>query len=101
MSQVETIQEVETSVDVKPPSLYKVILHNDNSTTFDFVIAILVRVFHRTVQDSVEITMSIHNTGRGIAGGPYTKEVAEEKVLETINFSRANGFPLVATFEEF
>jgi ATP-dependent Clp protease adaptor protein ClpS len=100
MPQVETIQETESSVEVKQPKMYKVMLHNDNSTTFGFVIAILTKVFHRTMEESIEITQNIHFKGQDIAGAPYTKEVAEEKVSETISFSRANGFPLVATAEE-
>lgn len=100
MPQVETIQETESSVEVKQPKMYKVVLHNDDSTTFGFVIAILTKVFHRTMEESIEITRNIHFKGQDIAGAPYTKEVAEEKVNETISFSRANGFPLVATAEE-
>lgn len=100
MPQVETIQETESSVEVKQPKMYKVVLHNDDSTTMGFVIAILTKVFHRTVDEAVEITKNIHFNGRDIAGSPYTKEVAEEKVSETVSFARANGFPLVATAEE-
>jgi ATP-dependent Clp protease adaptor protein ClpS len=80
--------------------MYKVLLHNDNTTTFDFVIEVLVRVFYRSLPDAVKLTKAIHEQGQGIAGSPYTKEVAEEKVMETIQLSRANGYPLVATYEE-
>ena len=57
-------------------------------------------IFHKTVEDAVELTKQIHVQGQGIAGSPYTREIAEEKTLETITFSRANGYPLTATFEE-
>jgi len=90
---------VEDEIYVNTPSLYKVVLHNDDKTTFDFVIAVLQRVFHRTAEDAHEITFVIHTTGRGIAG-VYTKEIAEEKALEAINMARANKFPLRATCEE-
>lgn len=100
MPNIEVIEKVDSSTKVQVPKMYKVILHNDNTTTFDFVIEVLMRIFHRDIQDAVEITQSIHHTGQGIAGAPYTSEVAEEKTLETINFSRANGYPLTATYEE-
>lgn len=93
-------EKIEESTSVQVPKLYKVLLHNDDRTTFDFVIAVLTEIFHHTLNDAVEITQSIHVTGQGIAGSPYTREIAEEKVSETKQFSHANGFPLVATFEE-
>ena len=100
MSDIEVIEQIDTTIKVTIPKMYKVILHNDNTTTFDFVIAILTQVFHRSLGDAIEITQSIHQTGQGIAGAPYTHEIAEEKTSETIGFARANGFPLMATFEE-
>ena len=100
MPEIEIIEKIDETIKVQIPKFYKVILHNDDTTTFDFVIAVLTRIFHRTVEDAIEITKNIHVSGRGIAGSPYTKEVAEEKVMETINFSRANNFPLTLTFEE-
>jgi ATP-dependent Clp protease adaptor protein ClpS len=100
MPEIEVIEKIDETIKVQIPKLYKVILHNDNTTTFDFVILILTRIFHKSVEDAVEITKNIHVQGQGIAGAPYTHEVAEEKTTETIEFSRANGFPLTATFEE-
>lgn len=90
---------VEDEIRVNAPSMYKVLLHNDNKTTFDFVIAVLQRVFHHSPESAQEITFAIHTTGRGIAG-IYTKEIAEEKALEAVNMARLNNFPLRATCEE-
>lgn len=100
MSDTEVIEKVETSTDVREPKLYKVLLHNDNSTTMDFVVMILSTIFHKNTEQSVEIMLAIHLEGQGIAGAPYTKEIAEEKTSETMELARANGFPLTATFEE-
>ena len=100
MADTGILEKVEEVIKVQEPKLYKVLLHNDDSTTFDFVIMVLVQIFHRTVEDAVEITKAIHVQGQGIAGAPYTREIAEEKTIETVMFSRANGFPLTATFEE-
>lgn len=99
-TEFEIIEKIEETVKVQIPKLYKVLLHNDNTTTFDFVINVLTRVFHRTAEDAVKICMEIHQQGIGIAGSPYTREVAEEKTLEVIRFARANNYPLLATFEE-
>lgn len=100
MPDIEVIEKIDETVKVQIPKMYKVILHNDDSTTMDFVIGVLVQIFHKTVQEAIEVTMHIHNTGQGIAGSPYTREIAEEKTAETVSYARANGFPLTATFEE-
>lgn len=99
-TEIEVIEKIEEQIKVYIPKMYKVILHNDNTTTVDFVIHVLMRIFHKKVEDAIALTQTIHETGQGIAGAPYTKEIAEEKTLETIAFARANNFPLVATFEE-
>jgi ATP-dependent Clp protease adaptor protein ClpS len=100
MPQTEVEEKIDESFEVKVPKMYKVLLHNDDTTTFDFVIAVLMRIFHKNIEEAIEITKEIHVNGQGIAGAPYTHEVAQEKTLETISFSRANSFPLTPTLEE-
>ena|ERR1035437_9110038 len=100
MPEIEVIEKIDETIKVVIPKMYKVLLHNDDKTTFDFVISVLMQIFHRTENDAVEITKQIHITGIGIAGAPYTHEVAEEKTLETISYARANNFPLTPTYEE-
>lgn len=100
MAESDVIEKIEEVTKVQAPKMYKVILHNDDRTTFDFVIEVLIRIFHKNLVDAIELTKEIHEKGQGLAGGPYTREIAEEKTEETIGFSRANGFPLTATFEE-
>lgn len=99
-TEIEVIEKIEEQIKVYIPKMYKVILHNDNTTTVDFVVHVLMRIFHKKLEDALVLTQTIHETGQGIAGSPYTKEIAEEKTLETIAIARANNFPLVATFEE-
>jgi len=99
-TEIEVIEKIDETIKVQIPKMYKVLLHNDDKTTFDFVIMVLVQIFHKSVEDAIEVTKAIHVSGQGVAGAPYTHEVAQEKTMETINFSRANGFPLTATFEE-
>lgn len=97
---IEVIEKVDETIKVFIPKMYKVILHNDDTTTFDFVISVLTTIFHKTVEEAVELTKTIHVSGQGIAGAPYTREIAEEKTMETVAYARANGFPLTPTFEE-
>ena len=99
-TEIEVIEKIDETIKVVIPKMYKVLLHNDDTTTFDFVILVLCQIFHRSIEDAIEITKAIHLQQVGVAGSPYTREIAEEKTLETISFSRANGFPLTATFEE-
>lgn len=100
MTDINVLEKIEEIIQVQEPKLFKVLLHNDDTTTFEFVIMVLVQIFHKTDEEAINITKAIHVQGQGIAGSPYTKEIAEEKTMETIAFSRANGFPLTATFEE-
>lgn len=89
--------------EIKPklekPKLYKVILHNDDFTTMEFVIFILKQVFLRSDAEAVSIMLKVHNEGIGIAG-IYTYEIATMKSEKAINMARANEFPLLCTIEE-
>jgi ATP-dependent Clp protease adaptor protein ClpS len=97
---LEVIETVQETIKVHIPKMWKVILHNDDTTTFDFVIAVLIRVFHKSMDEARELTQMIHMTGAGVAG-VYTKEIAEEKTYETLMFAKANGFPdMTASYEE-
>jgi ATP-dependent Clp protease adaptor protein ClpS len=100
MPEIQIVEKVEEVIQIELPKMYKVLLHNDDTTTFDFVIQVLSQIFHRSIHECIEIAQAIHLNGKGIAGSPYTREIAEEKSLETIRFARANGFPLTASFEE-
>ena len=99
-SDIEVIEKIDEQIKVHIPHMYKVIIHNDDTTTVDFVIHVLMRIFHKTLEDALVLTQTVHETGQGIAGAPYTREIAEEKTTETIMAARANNFPLTATFEE-
>jgi ATP-dependent Clp protease adaptor protein ClpS len=79
--------------------LYKVILHNDDFTTQEFVVFILKTVFHLGESDAVIIMLHVHERGRGVAG-LFPREVAEAKVERAIALARANEFPLLVTAEE-
>jgi len=89
----------ETVKKVQRAPLYKVVLHNDDFTTQEFVIYVLQTVFHLNDGDAFAIMMHVHTRGRGVAG-LFSREIAEAKVERTIALARANEFPLLVTSEE-
>jgi ATP-dependent Clp protease adaptor protein ClpS len=79
--------------------MYKVLLHNDDFTTMEFVVFILKNVFRKSDTDAFRIMMNVHQQGLGVAG-VYTYEVAEAKVDKVLNLASANEYPLLCTMEE-
>ncbi|MBK9259605.1 MAG: ATP-dependent Clp protease adaptor ClpS [Polyangiaceae bacterium] len=72
---------------------YKVILHNDNYTTTDFVVVVLMKFFHRSETEATHIMLSVHHKGQGVAG-VYSKDIAETKVDQVHSFAKEHGMPL-------
>src|SRR5260370_26287229 len=89
----EVVTETRTEKKLKKPPLYKVLLHNDNYTTREFVVAVLREVFHRQETEAVQIMLHVHYNGVGVAGR-YTSEVGETKIKTGEPISPANEFPL-------
>ena|SRR6185369_8423376 len=97
-----------TATDVKPvvkdeqktekPRLYKVLLHNDDYTTMEFVVAVLEHVFHHDEASATQIMLHVHQTGFGVAG-VYTYEVAETKVGQVMELAEKAEYPLLCTLE--
>lgn len=87
-----------TERKIKRPRMYRVLIHNDDYTTMEFVIHLLQAVFRRSESDSIQIMLHIHNTGVGVAG-VYTFEVAETKVAQVHELARQVDCPLVASME--
>ena len=88
----------ETSIEVKEPPLYKVLLLNDDYTTMEFVVEVLMYVFHKTSEEATRIMLSVHRVGVGVCG-LYPFEVAETKVDTVESLARENGFPLKCVME--
>lgn len=93
----EVLTESETKLE--KPKLFKVILHNDDFTTMEFVVFILKHVFMRSDAEAVTIMLKVHNEGIGIAG-VYPFEVANMKAEKAMNLSKAHEYPLLCTVEE-
>ncbi len=89
----------ETKKKVEKPPRYKVLLHNDDFTTMEFVVSILINVFHKTEEVARSIMMNVHLQGIGVAG-VFSYEIAEAKVNRVTDLARANEFPLLCTMEE-
>lgn len=83
----------------KEPSLYHVIMHNDDETTMDFVVMVLQRIFRKTAEDAEVIMMKIHTDGAAVVG-TYSKDIATSKANYTETLARQEGFPLKLTVEE-
>ena len=92
------VTETRSKPKLKRPKLYKVILHNDNYTTMEFVISVLISVFHKSASDAMAIMLHVHHRGAGVAG-VYTYEVAEAKVQKTLQLAREAQYPLLVTME--
>ncbi len=80
------------------PRMWRVLLHNDDYTTQDFVVWVLETVFHKPQGEAFTIMMSVHRSGLGLAG-VYTRDVAETKVRTTKQLAEEHEFPLLATME--
>jgi len=81
------------------PPRYAVILLNDNYTTFDFVVKVLVEIFRKSIAEAIKITNDVHQKGRG-ACGYYSREIAETKVEQVEIMSQAEGYPLKCIMEK-
>jgi ATP-dependent Clp protease adaptor protein ClpS len=89
---------VKVKTKSKKPSMYKVLLLNDDFTPMEFVVYVLERVFRRTREEATDIMLKVHSDGVGIAG-VYTYEVAETKVDQVMTLARKNEHPLQCTME--
>ncbi|MDR0338871.1 MAG: ATP-dependent Clp protease adaptor ClpS [Desulfovibrio sp.] len=86
-------------IELREPRRFRVLLHNDDYTTMEFVIEILIGIFRKSPDEAVEIMLAVHENGIG-ACGVYTEEVAETKVAQVRSKARSAGYPLRCSMEE-
>jgi len=91
--------DLELELDLMKPKMYKVILHNDDYSTFDFVIQVLMEIFNKTKDEAVELTFRVDQEGLAVVG-IYPKDIAETKVSLVKIAAKENKYPLMATMEE-
>lgn len=92
------VTEEKSDIKLDRPRLFKVLLHNDDYTTMEFVVAILISVFHHGESDAIAIMLNIHRTGVGIAG-IFPRDIAETHVLKVMSIAAEAQFPLLCTME--
>ena len=93
-----TITESRTGQELERPRMWRVLLHNDDYTTQDFVVWVLESIFHKPRGEAFTIMMSVHRSGMGVAG-VYTHDVADTKVKTTKQLAEEHEFPLLVTME--
>ena len=91
--------ELDYDLELDFPSKYKVYLLNDDYTPMDFVVDILMKIFHKSYEEAEKIMLEVHKKDKGLCG-VYTYEIAETKVSQVIKNARDNGYPLKAIMEE-
>ena len=86
-------------VKIKKPKNYKVVMYNDDYTTMEFVINILMNVFNKKLVEAEKIMLDVHKRGKGVAG-IYSYDIAITKVSTAISMAKEEGFPFKLTVEE-
>ena len=84
--------------ETKKPRRFKVLLHNDDYTTMEFVVELLQNTFKKTSAEATFVMLMVHRKGMGVAG-VYTRDIAETKVAESSRLAREEGHPLLVTME--
>jgi len=92
-------EELDFALELEEPQMYKVLLHNDDYTSMDFVVEVLVGIFHKTHAQAEQIMLQIHEKDKAICG-VYSFEIAQTKAEQVKQLAKQNEFPLLATIEE-
>jgi ATP-dependent Clp protease adaptor protein ClpS len=92
-------EELDYALELQEPQMFKVLLHNDDYTSMDFVVEVLMDIFHKDHLQAEQIMLQIHEKGKAVCG-VYTYEIAQMKVEQVRQLAKKNEFPLLATMEE-
>ena len=85
--------------EIREPKMYRVILLNDDYTTMDFVVEVLIAIFHKPAADATRIMIDVHRKGKGVCG-VYTYDIASTRVMLVHQLARKREFPLKCSLEE-
>ena len=99
MPKIEEELELDLALELEEPQMFKVLLHNDDYTSMDFVVEVLVGIFHKTHAQAEQIMLQIHEKDKAICG-VYSFEIAQTKAEQVKQRAKQNEFPLLATIEE-
>ena len=92
-------EELDIALELEEPQMFKVLLHNDDYTSMEFVVDILINIFHKDMIQAEQIMLQIHEKGKAICG-VYSFEIAQTKAQQVKQRAKQNEFPLLATVEE-
>ena len=92
-------EELEVELEISEPQMFRVVLHNDDYTSMDFVVEVLTTIFHKSEPEAVQIMLQIHEKERAVCG-VYSFEIAQTKAEQVKQLAKKNEFPLLATIEE-
>lgn len=92
-------EEFSVELEIQEPKMFQVLLHNDDYTSMDFVVGVLIDIFHKSQAEAERIMFQIHDTEKAICG-IYTLEIAQTKVQQVKQRAKQHEFPLLATLEE-
>jgi len=93
------VQEAQPELSFKEPSLYQVVIHNDDFTPMEFVIDVLEKFFNMDTTLATSVMFEVHVKGKAVCG-VFTRDVAETKVDHVMEYARVNGHPLLCSMEE-
>ena len=91
--------DVKNDQEIREPKMYRVILHNDDYSTMDFVIEVIISIFHKPAADATRIMLDVHKNGKGFCG-VYTYDIATTKIDRVHQLARKREFPLKCSLEE-
>jgi ATP-dependent Clp protease adaptor protein ClpS len=94
-----TAVETRTKTRLKKPRMFKVLLHNDDYTTMEFVVFVLQGIFHHSESEAMQIMLHVHKNGLGVAG-VYTREIAETRIAQVEALARKHEYPLRCSMDE-
>jgi ATP-dependent Clp protease adaptor protein ClpS len=94
-----TAVETRTKPRLKKPRMYKVLLHNDDYTTMEFVVFVLQGIFHHSESEAMQIMLHVHKHGVGVAG-VFTREIAETRIAQVEALARHHEYPLRCSMDE-
>lgn len=95
----KTVIKQNSKFEIKKPPMYKVIIYNDDYTTMQFVVDILIKIFKKSAVEATQIMYDVHRKGIGIAG-IYVYDIAATKTAQAMSMARNSGFPLKFSMEE-
>lgn len=99
MPKIDLEAELDYALELEEPKMFKVLLHNDDYTSMDFVVEILMGVFRKTQPQAEQIMLQIHEKDKAVCG-VYSFEIAQTKAEQVKQLAKQNEFPLLATIEE-